>query len=381
MVVLPSRTEEVPPSTRLAGLPLLRRIVLAAGRAGFGRVLVGCLRSEDQPLLAGTCAGALRPNGPTSVSARRIVLLPMNVVPQPSWLRQLREIELEPDRLYVDQASVAVVEATDPARVVAVAARCGSAADVVATLRGTFKAADRAFDEKGRFPLASLRDIPAAETWLLRSLIKQHEGFMSRHLERRISLALTRRLVTTRITPNAMTVVSVAIGLVGAPFFLSSAPAYQLAGALLFLTHSIVDGCDGEIARLKFLESAAGAVLDFWGDNLVHAAVFTCLAVGWSLDTGTTWPPLLGGIAVASTLGSAAVVYGRGLRASHANGETSRLSRLADALSHRDFIYVILLLAAAGKAAWFLVIAAAGAPIYLLLLAWIGRTDRGAAPS
>ena len=46
---------------------------------------------------------------------------------------------------------------------------------------------------------------------------------MSRHVERRISLALTRRLVGTRITPNAMTLVSLTIGLLGAPFFLSAA--------------------------------------------------------------------------------------------------------------------------------------------------------------
>ena len=49
-----------------------------------------------------------------------------------------------------------------------------------------------------------------------------------------------------------------AIGLLGALAFLSPAPAFQLAGALLFLTHSILDGCDGELARLKFLESPLG---------------------------------------------------------------------------------------------------------------------------
>jgi phosphatidylglycerophosphate synthase len=62
-----------------------------------------------------------------------------------------------------------------------------------------------------------------------------------------------------------MTLVSLAVGLVGAPFFLSETWGYQLTGALLFLAHSILDGCDGELARLKFLESRTGALLDFWG--------------------------------------------------------------------------------------------------------------------
>ena len=103
---------------------------------------------------------------------------------------------------------------------------------------------------------------------------------MSRHFERRISLAVTRRLAWTSITPNAMTLVSLAVGLSSAPFFLSARPAWQLLGALIFLTHSILDGCDGELARLKFLESPRGAMLDFWGDNVVHVAVFACMAGG-----------------------------------------------------------------------------------------------------
>jgi len=110
--------------------------------------------------------------------------------------------------------------------------------------------------------------------------------------------------------------------------FLASTPAYQVAGALLFLTHSILDGCDGELARLKFREWRGGALLDICGDNLVHAAVFLCMAIGWSFVSGSRRPLLLGGIAIASTLGVAAVVHRRGMRASTEGGPTSALSRL-----------------------------------------------------
>ena len=139
--------------------------------------------------------------------------------------------------------------------------------------------------------LSKKSEIPAAEKHLLRSLIKDEEGFMSRHVERKISLAITRLLVRTSITPNAMTLVSVAIGLVGAACFLVWSRPWHVAGALLFLSHSILDGCDGEIARLKFLESRWGGLLDFWGDNVVHAAVFTGIGIGWS-RAGGGWPPL-----------------------------------------------------------------------------------------
>ncbi len=380
LVILPSRTdgrEEVPPRTLLAGLPLLRRIVLTAGRAGFGRVLVGDLMVEDQDLLAGTSAAVLTSNGPIPPLSRgRVVFLSRNLVPRADWLRRLLEMPIEPDELYMDDASVAIVKVNDPHRVVAVASRCRSAAETMAALRAMFKTVDRALDEEGWFSLATAGDIPAAEAWLLRGLIKPSEGFMSRYVERRISLELTRRLVATRITPNAMTLVSVSLGLFGAPFFLSSAPAYQLVGALLFLAHSILDGCDGELARLKFLESRRGALLDFWGDNLVHLAVFACIAVGWSLDTGAAWPLLVGAVAVVSTTGAATVVYRRALWTGTEAAERPVMSRLTAALAHRDFIYLVIVLAAVGKATWFLALAAGGTPLFLFLLLWACRTRR-----
>ena len=307
------------------------------------------------------------------LSPRRVLFLPMTVIPQLQWLRRLREMPVESDRLYVYGAAAVVVETVELGAVLAAASRCGGMGEAVTALRVTFRTVDRSAGAGDRFVLVTASDLPAAEAWLLRSLIKPTEGFMSRHFERRISLALTRRLCTTRVTPNAMTLVSLAVGLAGAPFFLSSAPGYQLAGALLFLTHSILDGCDGELARLKFLESRWGAVLDMGGDNLVHVAVFACMAAGWSLHTRSAWPLLLGGVVVASTLSIAAVVYRRGMRASTERGPSSAVSRLADVVIYRDFIYLIVLLGALGKAHWFVALTAVGAPVFLLLLAWLGR--------
>ncbi|MBI2205099.1 MAG: CDP-alcohol phosphatidyltransferase family protein [Candidatus Rokubacteria bacterium] len=377
MIVLPSTPghgERVPPGTKLAGVPLVRRTVLAAGRAGFRCVLVSLSRSDDTRLLAGTAALPLIPNGSHPLPPlRRLVVIAMNVVPHPRWLRSLCEFPAQPERLYVDGTSVAVVETKDPERIVAAAARSRSMAELVAALGPMSGTVDLAPDGNGRSVLGALRDVPAAEAWLLRGLVKPSEGFMSRHFERHLSLALTRRFCATRLTPNVMTLVSVAVGLLAAPFFLSSAPAWQLAGALLFLTHSILDGCDGELARLKFLESRTGAMLDTGGDNLVHVAVFSAMAVGWSLDARAVWPLLLGAVTVVSTAAAAAVVYGRGMRASTEENAHSPASRLADALAHRDFIYLIVLLAAFGKARWFLFLTAVGAPTFLLLLAWVGR--------
>ena len=378
LVVIPRRArgaEPVAPGVVLAGLPLLRRIVLGAERAGLQPVVVGYARSEVEPLLVGTSAVVVGPDAPPpAMPDGRIVLLPVSVIPQPEWLRGILEMPLEHERLYVDRAGAAVLETADVGAVIAAAAsRCGTLDEVVAAICPALGKVELPFDAGGRFVLAGPGQLPAAERWLLRGLIKPTEGFMSRHFERRVSLALTRRLCTTPITPNAMTLVSVAIGLAGAPFFLSASPGLQLTGALLFLLHSILDGCDGELARLKFLESRSGAMLDAIGDNLVHEAVFLCMTIGWMLASGSRWPLLFGCLAIASTLCVALVVHGRGMRASIDGGPRSAVSRVADVMVYRDFIYVIVMLAAVGKAWWFLVITAIGGPMFLLLLAWLGR--------
>jgi phosphatidylglycerophosphate synthase len=361
LVVLPAAPAiagAVSGDTVVLGVSLRRRIAVAAERAGFGHALVGA-----------------ELNGAAAVRTR-IVLLPGNVVPQTAWLRELRAMPVEPDTVYLDSSGVATVETDEPGRVLEAAGRGAAAAEVVAALRGAFALVERAASPAARFAIRAPRDVQAAETWLLRSLIKADEGFMSRHVERRISLAITRRLVRTAVTPNMITAVSVGIGLLGAPFFLSAEPWLQVVGALLFLTHSILDGCDGEIARLKFLESRRGAVLDFWGDNLVHQAIFACMAIGWSLAGQAVWPLLLGLLAVVGTLGAAALASRRFIDGAGRAGADQVLGRVVDAFSHRDFIYLILGLAAFGRAQWFIALAAVGTPLFLLLLAWAGRVPR-----
>jgi phosphatidylglycerophosphate synthase len=376
LVVLPPEdgaARDVSGDTLVAGVALLRRIALAGVRAGFSGIVVARPRPTDSNLVAGTGATLLSSDVPLPVAAfSRIVLLPANVVPRPQSLRRLLEIPLEPDRLYVDP-TVTVVDVKDASPVLRLASRCANVAELRAALRSALHTEEARLDVAAGVPLAGAADVPLAETWLLRGLIKPNEGFMSRHFERRLSLAVTRRLVRTRLTPNAMTLVSVAIGLAGAPFFLSSAPVFQVIGALLFLTHSILDGCDGELARLKFLESRGGAVLDFWGDNVVHGAVFTAIAVGWAVHAGALWPLALGALAVVSTGLVALTVWRRGLLAWTLDEHAPPRARLVAALVHRDFIYVILALAMFGKAGWFVVVTAVGAPLFFGVLAWVGR--------
>jgi phosphatidylglycerophosphate synthase len=332
--------------TVLLGLPLVTRAVLAGERAGFGRIVVEEAAGLDlRGLLAGTRAEiAARPAAAADPGPGRLVVLEANVIPQIRWLRERQRSRESP----LDTGAGGEPASSD------------------------------------RFVIASAADLPLAEEWLLRSLVKDTEGFMSRHVERKISLAISRRLAATRVTPNAMTLFSVSVGLAGALLFLSSRPGAPLAGAFLVLLHSILDGCDGELARLKFQESRFGGVLDFWGDNVVHSALFGTIAIAWSRASGQNWPLLPGAAAILGTILSAAFVYRHTMAqveegplfTSVTRSPDSPFSRLADALARRDFLYLLVVLAAFGKERWFLAMAALGSPIYFLLLLAIARAER-----
>ena len=106
--------------------------------------------------------------------------------------------------------------------------------------------------------------------------------------------------------------------------------------------------------------------------------------------SGESAPLLLGAAAILGTMFSAAFVSRHTMAqvsegplfTSVSRSPDTRFSRLADALARRDFLYLLVILAALGKVHWFLVMAAVGSPIYFFLLLAIALTGRrGAAPA
>ena len=389
LVILPSRPESgdtVSPELPLLGLPLIRRSVLSAARAGIEHVVV--LTPEPvqmKQVLSETSTEVAFSDEPLTLSnPGRVLLLAPNVLPDSKWLKTLLAMPLEPDRIYSDAEGAAVIEVAEPLRISPLQSSCQSVDGLGVKFNRALKTKPLGADATGRFVLDSADEVHRAETWLLERLVKDSESFLCRRINRRISLAISRRFAPTSISPNAITLFSFGLGLLCAPFFLSSEATYQFIGAIIFLTHAIVDGCDGELARLRFQESRQGMILDFWGDNLVHAAVFSCIGIGWCLNSQSTWPLVVTAIAVAGTMWTAWIVYRQTLRwnrssapafTSVVRSRTSTVSHIMDAMGNRDFIYLVLLLSAIGKAYWFLPLTAVGSPIYSLVLLHLARKD------
>ncbi len=137
--------------------------------------------------------------------------------------------------------------------------------------------------------------IQRAEKALLDSLRdKSNDGPVSRYLNRPISVQFSRQLAKLDITPNQVSLFSFLCSMLAAGLFaLGGYPALLLGGVLAQFA-SIIDGCDGELARLKYQSSDFGgwfdAVLDRYADAfLLFGLTWHLLAVeasGWVLFVG-----------------------------------------------------------------------------------------------
>ena len=213
-------------------------------------------------------------------------------------------------------------------------------------------------------PVESPEELAEAEEKLYAGLSHGRDGYLSQ-FDRKISIALSRQLNKTRVTPNQITAVSILIGLAGAALIASPDGAVCFVGALLAWFSSILDGCDGEIARLKLLFSDAGRKFDLFGDYLVNFSVLA--AVAWHVHRTRPEAPLgslmlllASGVALASLLAWWLFVRKPGRR-------PEGLLRIFQRLASRDFVYGIVVLAAVDRLEWFLYGAAIGAHLF-----WIG---------
>ncbi|MFN2541232.1 MAG: CDP-alcohol phosphatidyltransferase family protein [Chthoniobacterales bacterium] len=142
--------------------------------------------------------------------------------------------------------------------------------------------AERTADSDSWRYLTTAKDIPAAERWFLRGSGKSQDGFVARFLNRPISRAISRVLLKTSLTPGAWTLSIFALPIAGFILLLRGDYFGFVSGAALFQLFSILDGCDGEIARAKYLESERGRRLDTLGD--VAGNILFALGLGLGLQ-------------------------------------------------------------------------------------------------
>ena len=150
-------------------------------------------------------------------------------------------------------------------------------------------------DEVAGVRIDSERSRRQAEWRHMQTLPKSFQGPVDALINRHVSLRITRLLARTPITPNQVTVTALLIGLVAAALLVTGARTAVLIAGPLIALQSIVDSCDGELARLRFQFSKLGQWLDNVADDVVDSALMAGLGAAAG---GTTWLAL--GLAAAA---------------------------------------------------------------------------------
>jgi FKBP-type peptidyl-prolyl cis-trans isomerase FkpA len=328
----PSESRGVSPMTRIGGLPMAERVLRAAMRDGCRRIIVWAPHS----------AGELR-----TLADRIGTPLPPLVIAttDAEWITAMN---------------------TDSNR------------------RPSYRVIGPGSIPRPALSVRRQEDLPAAELALRRAMFKPTDGVVAR-FNRRISLPLSLVLIRTPITANQISVSIVAIGFWAAWLFSRGTYQASLLGAAVSLAASILDGCDGEVARLKYQESVFGCWLETVGDYTYYFAIFIGITIGAVRSTGNELFYDLGFAAVGGSLMTAFLLillrqrmtaaeperFGAAGKAHFINGggEWARiLARLSVCATRAVMPYGILMLTIVGAAPAVIVLAAIGANLFWIAL-------------
>ena len=219
-------------------------------------------------------------------------------------------------------------------------------------------------------------DLRRAESALDATLSIPADSGMDRYLHRRGSRWITRLLVRTDLTPNHVSLASLAIGLGAIWCFWHATPTSAFVGVVLYALACIVDHADGELARLTFQESRFGASLDWTIDTIIHAGIVLGIGV-------TAGGPVMLTVGLVGAAGvTLSALFARYLPHEIEIGPT--VGGVLRNIANRDLFYLLLLGAATlrllthGAVGVAAVVVAVGSQAYWVgCLARIRRLGRG----
>ena len=190
-----------------------------------------------------------------------------------------------------------------------------------------------------------------------------YHQFMDIWVNSIFSIKISSLLIKTFLTPNQITILGLFIGLASGILFAQGNYWNTLIGGVLLSITAILDCCDGDVARLKFMESDFGENLDTACDNIINIFIFIGIMLGVARYDGL----------IQALIPFALLMFGGGwifyLIYFPKGGKGSYFTNtpmynIIQILASRNFIYVILLFCIFNKLNWFLWIAGIGSIVF-----------------
>jgi archaetidylinositol phosphate synthase len=174
-----------------------------------------------------------------------------------------------------------------------------------------------------------------------------------------------RPLVRSAITPNQITTLGLAVGLLAALLYAQGNWAVHL-GAACFVLSFWLDHADGELARMTGRTSPFGHYCDLAAGGCVLVAVFVGIGIGTADGALGAWAPMLG---AAAGLATAAIFVLR-MELERRAGKTAVRQPNLLGFELEDLMYLLGPVTWLGVLQPFLLLAGIGAPLFALFVLW-----------
>lgn len=176
------------------------------------------------------------------------------------------------------------VVSSDPGTAVAALARASS--DAAAVVIGADVVRRQSDPLTGGIRVENEATRRRAEDGIFADLLRGDLGVIARHINKKISFRITRHLLCkTPVTPNQVTLGAAVIGLLGCVLIARGTYPATVAGFVLAQVQSVLDGCDGELARVRFQQTAIGEWLDTLVDDFLNLSLVASMGIAfWRAD-------------------------------------------------------------------------------------------------
>ena len=128
---------------------------------------------------------------------------------------------------------------------------------------------------------------------LRKPLGRNADGVTAYLINRPLSLIMSRRLVSTAVTPNQITTIGLVMGLAAAALAATGTWVWLVLAGFLLQFSSILDGVDGELARLRLTTSVSGEWFDTICDDVINLSFMFALGLASSTRLHASWPTIM----------------------------------------------------------------------------------------
>jgi phosphatidylglycerophosphate synthase len=179
----------------------------------------------------------------------------------------------------------------------------------------------------------------------------------------RLARWMVTPLAASRVTPNHLTTVRLAVGLAGAAAFTAGTYGWSNVAALLMILSNFLDHSDGELARLSGKTSRVGHIYDLASDAAVTILLFVAMGIGIAASSDNLLglpPPVLGAVAGAAV----ALIFYLRMRIEEMAGKVATRQASLGGFETEDILYLLPLVTLCNGLTTFLIAASVGAPLF-----------------